>query len=274
MNQVFVLVKHFREAGWVELQRPYLDRYLTVPHTKLFAMEGLDRSSFRPDEVIVDVPLSPTEVAILSTDRLADVALESASDDDWLLFLDSDAFPLADIRPLLETGSNLVAIQRRELGDFHPHPSFTLVRAGLWRDLKGTWVEGTWRTSGGQDVTEMGGTLLSILRENAVDWTKLTRVNTRGFHPLWFGVYGLEGRAPFAYHHGAGSRVRVSRKDDPGRRLRWLRSVERTRWALSEDRAKKLGLSLPDCWKARPERINEAVWASMTQDEEFWRVLL
>ncbi len=84
-----------------------------------------------------------------------------------------------------------------------------MTTVGLWTRIGGDWrAGGTWKSPGGTDVTDVGGTLLVQLREAGVEWLPLLRTNTHDLHPVWFAVYG-----DHVYHHGAGFRRRVSRVD-------------------------------------------------------------
>jgi len=255
----------------VPLQRRYLDKYVTVPHTRYFSTEGIDASHFKPDE-----RLFPSDEHYFEKfEGLSREALERAESDDWLLFIDSDAFLLTDIQPLLETGTDLVGVQRLENGDFHPHPCFTLVKASQWTSLgKRNWDEGTWISSSGVPATEMGGLLLERINDQRVPWTQMTRVNNEGLHRLWFGVYGLDGSEPVVYHHGAGSRARVSRSDLVAKRDIPKAALKRLAWASKVGRRKALGLSVTDCLKGDPEVLNAGMLDLMTRDEDFWQLLV
>lgn len=132
--------------------------------------------------------------------------------DDWLLFVDGDAFPVADVTAY---GNEklaqfpLVAVQRFENNeDRQPHPCFCLTTVAYWRDIKGTWKPGfQWTNPQKQQITDVGGDLLGILQERGDDWYPMLRSNRAKYHPVFFALYdGL------AYHHGAGFRKGCSRK--------------------------------------------------------------
>ena len=84
------------------------------------------------------------------------------------MFLDGDAFPIADPMALIEESlakAPLVAVRRAEnVGDPQPHPCFCVTRVGTWRTLPGDWSGGfTWRGHRGKLVTDVGGNLLRAL---------------------------------------------------------------------------------------------------------------
>ena len=75
-----------------------------------------------------------------------------------------------------------------------------------------------WKTSEGQSISDVGGNLLGILNKHGVTWHPMLRSNMRDLHPLWFGIYDN-----LIYHHGAGFREPLSRRDLPTlRRYRHL----------------------------------------------------
>lgn len=145
---------------------------------------------------------------------LADMAaLHSNKDDDWIIFIDGDAFPVADIVSFGKEKLKkypLIAIQRKEnYGDPQPHPSFCLTTIGFWKKIDGDWNSGyEWENPSGKKVTDVGGNLLSILDKQDIKWLPIWRSNKTNIHKLWFGVYG-----DLIYHHGAGFRAPVSRVD-------------------------------------------------------------
>jgi hypothetical protein len=147
---------------------------------------------------------------------------QAGSDEDILVFIDSDAFPVAPWEaaclPLLPR-HGLVAVQRLEnLGDCQPHPCFCVTTVGFWRGIGGTWASGhKWHRSDGTKASDVGGNLRKHLDRAGVDWRPLHRSNVHDPHPLWFGLYG-----DIVYHHGAGSRGRLSHfdRDRIARRIR------------------------------------------------------
>ena len=91
------------------------------------------------------------------------------------MFLDGDAFPIADPIGLIEDGlakAPLVAVRRAEnVGDPQPHPCFCVTTVGTWRRLPGDWSGGyTWPGHQGKLVTDVGGNLLRALELAELDW--------------------------------------------------------------------------------------------------------
>lgn len=131
---------------------------------------------------------------------------EEVKDEDLLVFLDGDAFPIEfwepKIRELLET-HEIVAADRREdleplLSDEmkpYPHPLFLATKAKFWIDN-----ELKWGIDESKGISTPGCLLKLWLEENNYSYAPLVRTNVFDIHPLFFGVYG-----DMIYHHGAAS---------------------------------------------------------------------
>ena len=79
-------------------------------------------------------------------DYLSNRIGEEATPDDILIFLDGDAFPIADISPIIAQLSEypLVAVRRDEnFGDQQPHPCFCITTVGFWQSIAGSWASGS-----------------------------------------------------------------------------------------------------------------------------------
>jgi hypothetical protein len=204
----------WKTARWISLQQAYLHQHL--------------KSDYRVYAWLNDIPDTPNSSFYYSCSKpvgshavklniLADVICHSSNrNDDILIFLDGDAFPIGDIESLLKqklSTHKLVAIQRLENdGDVQPHPSFCATTVGFWRSIKGDWKSGySWRNKYGKKVTDVGGNLLRKLKKNRIAWFPLLRSNKKNLHPVFFGIYG-----GVIYHHGAGFRKPYSRADKVG----------------------------------------------------------
>ncbi len=208
---IHVLTVHWKDDRWVDIQLAYLKQNVPAPFQVYAFLNSLPRD--HRAKYFYSSRENITSHAI-KLNLLADmVALHSSNRDDWLLFLDGDAFPVQDVVAYGEDKLKkhpLVAIQRMEnYGDIQPHPSFCLTTIRFWKEIGGDWKEGyRWKDLGGTPVTDVGGNLLSILNARGLDWFPMRRSNQRNLHPLWFGLYD-----DVAYHHGAGFREPISRVD-------------------------------------------------------------
>jgi hypothetical protein len=199
---IHVVTVHIDSPLWLEIQTRYLREHLTAPYKTWTSLEKIDTSyGVHFDHVI--------EQTGRHSDKLNHLAIEvlhEASDDDLLMFLDGDAFPISDPMPLISDGlarAPLLAIRRVEnAGDPQPHPSFCVTSAQLWRELGGDWSRGyMWTNEYGYRVSDVGGNLLRKLELTGTPWVPVLRSNRKNFDPVLFGIYG-----DVIYHHGAGFR--------------------------------------------------------------------
>jgi hypothetical protein len=208
---IHILTVHWKDDSWVDIQSEYLERNLASPYLSYAFLNYLPKDH---SEKFFYSSTEGIQDHAVKLNLLADMAsLNADSDNDILLFIDGDAFPVNEISEFLQQGLSdypLVAIQRVENnGDMQPHPCFCATTVGFWKEIGGDWKEGyKWLNSKGDSVTDVGGNLLGKLEEASVSWLKILRSNKVNLHPLWFGLYG-----DMIYHHGAGFRSPVSRQD-------------------------------------------------------------
>jgi hypothetical protein len=194
---------HYSSPRWIEIQARYLREHIPVPYKTWTSLEKIDPAfSVNFDRVI--------EQRGLHAAKLNHIAMEvghEASDDDLLMFLDGDAFPIADPMPLIAEGlakAPLIAVRRAEnVEEPQPHPSFCVTTVGTWRRLPGDWSAGpTWPGARGRPTSDVGANLLRRLELSRTPWVEVLRSNRRDVDPLYFAIYG-----DTIYHHGAGFRA-------------------------------------------------------------------
>ena len=201
---IHVATVHWQDDRWIDVQLAYLERHLPKPF-KVYAFlnhlekDHSDRFFYSSDE---DIKEHSTKLNLLG-----DLISFNAADSDPLLFIDGDAFPIADLDRLIEQElprHELIAIKREEASDVQPHPSFCLTTVGFWRRLGGDWRKGRhhWVNAVGREVSDVGARVLKAVDEQGVAWAPLLRSNKENPHPLFFGVYD-----DLVYHHGAGFRA-------------------------------------------------------------------
>lgn len=195
---IHVVTAHHHSADWIELQRRYLDRFAGEPFQLWGSLEGVDESHHRHfDHVVPSLGGHAGKLNLLGR-----VVCDVADRDDLLVFLDGDAFPVAEMGPRLRAllaDAPLAAVQRTENGgDTQPHPCFCATTVGLWADLPGDWSSGYVFRPGRTDV---GANLMHRLERTGTPWTPILRTHSLAEHDVFFGVYG-----GFVYHHGAGFR--------------------------------------------------------------------
>lgn len=201
--KIYVTTVHYRSPAWIEIQTRHLREHIAEPLEIWTSLEGIDPSYARHFDRVLEQRGS-------HAGKLNHMAMEIsqvAEEHDLLMFLDGDAFPIADPMPLIESAladTDLVAVRRAEnVQEPQPHPCFCVTSLGTWRRLPGDWTAGpTWPGARGVPTTDVGGNLLRRLELSDTRWTEVLRSNRTNLDPLYFGVYG-----DVIYHHGAGFRV-------------------------------------------------------------------
>jgi hypothetical protein len=200
-----VVTVHWKLDTWIEPQLRYLRRYMPSD-TRIYAsLNGIETPFAASFAYAADLPGTHAE----KLNTLAGIVSSEASPEDYLVFIDGDAFPIAPIGPEVLGGTRLAAVRRDEnLGDPQPHPCFCVTTVNFWNEIAGDWRAGnyTWTNTLGYRTCDVGGALLQILREADISWRPLLRSNEVSLHELWFAIYG-----DVVYHHGAGFRGRRAR---------------------------------------------------------------
>jgi hypothetical protein len=193
---------HYGSPEWVEIQTRHLKEHIAVPFQTWTSLEKIDPAYGRHfDHVIEQRGLHAAKL-----NHLAMEICHAAEPADLIMFLDGDAFPVADPMPLIRDGlaeAPVLAVRRAENADEpQPHPCFCVTTVETWRTLPGDWSAGpTWRGARGQPTSDVGGHLWRELELSRLPWAQVLRSNRRDVDPLYFAVYG-----GVIYHHGAGFR--------------------------------------------------------------------
>ncbi len=267
---IHVATVHYRSDKWIDVQLAYLRRHVHEPYrvvANLEAVPGDHDSKF--DQVVPARGGHPGKLNLL-----ASMIVAEAGPDDLIMFLDGDAFPVADPMPAAHRALEetvLFAVQRRENdGDRQPHPCFCVIRAQDWDRLHGDWSAGySWTNGRGQTISDVGGNLLGILERSKEPWTPILRSNRVDLHPLWFAVYGST-----VYHHGAGFRDPMSRSivaKRPGR-------VDGDqRYRVLQSGVRHLDAARNKVWGYRQmtanRRLGDELFEKLVRDPEFYREL-
>jgi hypothetical protein len=219
---IYIATVHYESPRWIEIQARYLRRHISVPFQTWASIEGIEPSySSYFDMVFEQRGPHPCKL-----NHLALEICHVARDEDLIMFLDGDAFPIADPMPVVAEGlrdAALVAVRRAEnLEEPQPHPCFCVTTVGAWRSLPGDWSLGpVWPAGKHELVSDVGATLLRTLELSGVPWVPLLRTNGAKLHPLLFAIYGN-----IVYHHGAGFREKALTRVDR-ERLRTQRPPRR-----------------------------------------------
>lgn len=128
------------------------------------------------------------------------------NDDDILIWLDCDAFPVADVNDFIESKLKefeFFAINRKEMNNsVIPHPSFAGCKVKLWKKFNLSW-EGIPHAPLGKETQDTGGKMYDILQKNNIEWYKLNLSHSLTPHTYYFAIYDS-----LVYHHGAGTRAK------------------------------------------------------------------
>ncbi|HEY5250115.1 MAG TPA: hypothetical protein VIJ09_00540 [Acidimicrobiales bacterium] len=199
---LYVATVHWKSDKWIDIQLRYLKRNVSEPFQTFAVLNGIDPEFDKLfDTVVPAYGMHAGKLNLLAAEIGA-----VGKPDDIILFLDGDAFPIADPMPAIHQAlseGSLLAVRRDEnSGDPQPHPCFCAIRVAEWQRLQGDWSPGKlWTNRSGEKVTDVGGNLYASLIRTGSRWTPLLRSNLWNPHPLWFGIYG-----DVVYHHGAGFR--------------------------------------------------------------------
>jgi hypothetical protein len=200
---LYIATVHYRSPRWIEIQTSHLRKHISVPFQTWTSLERIDAgygSHF-------DRVLKQRGSHAGKLNHLAMEISHLAEDDDLLMFLDGDAFPIADPMPLIAdslTRAPLLAVRRAENADEpQPHPCFCVTTVGSWRSLPGDWTAGpAWIGAHGALTSDVGGNLMRRLELSEQPWIELLRSNRHALDGLHFAIYG-----DVVYHHGAGFRT-------------------------------------------------------------------
>jgi hypothetical protein len=264
---LYIATVHYRSPRWIEVQRRYLRDHLPVPFQTWTSLEGIDPAYGAGFDRVLEQ--RGTHAAKLN--HLALEICHVAHEDDLLMFLDGDAFPIRDPMAVIEDAlarAPLLAVRRAENADEpQPHPCFCVTTVGVWRALCGDWTAGpTWPGAHGTPTSDVGANLLRTLELTGTAWVQLLRSNPAQIDPLYFAIYG-----DVVYHHGAGfrpgelspahrelaPRARSRAQAPPLRALGRLASGLRwRRWERAE--------------RARLTRESERIFAAIERGGEGW----
>ena len=267
-RHVRVVSVHVGNSDWVSKQGEMVARYIDLPYSlytstddflqnetvhKWIVATGnapaymVTRGDLRGNETTL------VERCILNADPSCDHGVQlhhlakracdaEAPEDDLLVFLDSDAWPLSSLSenvvPLLdaENGIDLVAVRRSVEGmALWPHPSFAVTTCGAWNRNNHSFSQPPDDEDPDQVVERLefdifnasrgllchdhfkldtGAPLWRHFNDTSNNWVALDRMNKLDIDPLFYGVYGING-VPMAYHQGAGSRHTATSKVVP-----------------------------------------------------------
>lgn len=259
---------HHGSPRWIEIQTRHLREHIRVPYQTWTSLHNIDPSYSRYFDRVIEQRGSHAG----KLNHLATEILHVAEGPDLLMFLDGDAFPIADPMPLIADGlarAPLLAVRRAEnAGDPQPHPCFCVTSVQAWRALGGDWSSSfTWVNDAGERVTDVGANLLRKLELTGTNWVEVLRSNRNDLDPIFFGVYG-----DVIYHHGAGfrgaerlNRLHIALADDPTS-LAGGRLAQPARGPIHRARRRRRRRQT----QRRIVRTSESVFARIEHDDPAW----
>jgi len=219
LGKLYVLSAHWKEVDFIKLQHKYIKENIDMPYELWSTMDGFSEAQFEKFKIKFDycekswVRKGMHTMHSAKLNLLADKVCEVANDNDVLLFIDSDAWPIKPLKNYIHSklkDYDACAVQRLEnLGDIQPHPCFAFMTVKIWKQIEGDWKAGyQWTDSRNQKRTDVGGNLLEKFNNNNIKWFKMLRTNILNPHAIFYGIYD-----DLAYHHGAGSRLKYTKYD-------------------------------------------------------------
>lgn len=209
--KTYFITNHHNHDSFISLQGSYLRRYCKSEYKVYCGASNIKEIRAKKENVETH-KFVQTGHPFLKNDHglkmnyLSDMIREEEeiNDDDLLVFIDGDAFPIAEWEEeTMEAlkDNKLVSVYRTEnleplMPEHHkpyPHLLFVAVKAKFWFDNDLKWEKA-------QGEGPLGPPLKFWLEENGHSVYPLLRSNKVDVHPLFFGVYG-----DLVYHHGASS---------------------------------------------------------------------
>ena len=208
---IYIVTNHHGHDRFIHLQSKYLKRYSQSDYkvycgiSKMSHIHAEEKNVKSYDFINTDCP-SLKNQHHLKMNFMSDLIEEKEliGDDDLLVFLDGDAFPISywegEVYTALKT-NKVVSVYRTEnieptIPDEHkpyPHLLFVAVKAKFWFENQLKWEKS-------QAEGPIGPPLKMWLEEKKYSTYPLLRSNKVDVHPLFFGVYG-----DLVYHHGSSS---------------------------------------------------------------------
>jgi hypothetical protein len=234
---IHILTSHVFDDTWIDLQIDHIKKHTKEPF-KIYSIydcvsvEEFDKHKHKWDYA---EQLTKNELSLEMQDPLGhpyklhylvDVMAKDADlENDWLVFLDGDAWPISDdwISHLTSKAKDHVVCSLKRLendGECRPGSPFLICQPKFWIENKLTWYpEGCYYIdTNGRKVKDVGCKLMHQLQDLNVDWYPLLRSNKKNFHRLWFGIYDN-----IIYHHSKGF----------GRNPEECKTQERDAWYVS-----------------------------------------
>lgn len=212
---IHILTVHYKSIDWIPVQYRYINKY--IKDYKIYSF--IDQVKFTPWPFEFDLHHKEASNITygkwgamehaLKLDALVS-KIKDPKDDDILMFLDGDAFPIKPVNDYVNElllKYEFISVVRQEMNHTFPHPSLSVCRYDCWRQYDMTWLPGESENID-VEIDDPGVILEKRIHDHNVKWKKLLRTKSLDNHPVFFGIYD-----DILYHHTAGFRDKITRWD-------------------------------------------------------------
>ena len=202
---IHILSVHFVD-DWVNIQLEYLANNIKQPH-KIYTILGENYQEHKDKFYYAVEGRHKHYDALQKLHKVLDD--EDIKDDDIVIVLDSDAFPIVPIDDYLQTKLTeyeFLAISAPE-HNYKPTPiqPFECFYAFKYEFFKKYDFRFKFKPGIHKNWIDW---MINWFKDNSIEWYPLNRTNKINLHSLYFGIYD-----DIIYHHWAGSRNPISRPD-------------------------------------------------------------
>lgn len=182
---IHILTIHFNDR-WVDLQLEKLSKYITQPY-RVYTVLG-ENYDIHKDKffISIDAKLKHYESLELLQHKLHELHVD---DEDIILILDSDAFPIKNLDYYIEeklNKYNFCAIVEPELNynplPIQPFECFYLFKYKFFKSgfsfYYNPGIHSNWNDW-----------MIDWFDKKNIEWYKLCRTNKHNIHPLYYGIY-------------------------------------------------------------------------------------
>jgi|TARA_Y100000289_G_scaffold39202_1_gene38653 hypothetical protein len=217
---IHYITVHFGGDQWVDTQLKHIEKFTSDYKVWCFFDEHMDTSPHKHKYHFLenhcntsvakkDGGMSGSYDHATKLDNLFKVVAEDegTKDDDVVIFLDSDAFPIDNVNEYVKSKLQsyiFCAVHRPEIIKCPiPHPCFAFCTMDFWINNNFSWMPPDFTRAVKSCTYDTGGKVLSDLQRNNIEWLRIKRTNRSSiyYHPVFFSSYDN-----IVYHHGASSR--------------------------------------------------------------------
>jgi len=207
---IYIATVHYKSDSWIDIQLKYLNRHIKEPFKVYAVLNGVGRRHFKKFFFAADYRNKVNNLGEYLDHRdklnfLAMQIIKNARDEDTLVFLDGDAFPVARLDLFLNNKLKHYEIMAIK-GFRGPHPSFYATKVKTWKKIKGRWgVSRKWLEKGKGRYNASIDSLESLFSSRVMNedckWHCLLRTNKKNLYQPLIGRYPFGIYEDLIYHH-------------------------------------------------------------------------